>query len=107
MELLEPLAIADVALSTRHVLHVPGIHKHYFQPSCFENLVERKPVDPRRLHGYGCDSASDQPVGQAVQVAGEGLENTDRDFITVGGDSDVMLCGAAIHPRRIRIDPLQ
>ena len=45
MEQLQPLAIADIGLPSRHVVELAGVDEHYLHPTGFEQLVERDPVD--------------------------------------------------------------
>ena len=63
MEILNPLAIGDIALSPRNVSHILRIDEIHFETTAFQNLVKRNPVHSRRLHCHGSDLASSQPVG--------------------------------------------
>ena len=40
----------------------------------FQEFEEGNPVDARGFHGDGGDAAVDEPVGQDVEVGGEGAE---------------------------------
>jgi hypothetical protein len=73
MQLLEPPAVARVALPARDVPDVKGIDEQDLQAAGLQDLVDRDPVDARGLHGDGLDAAIDQPAGQSVQPVGEGL----------------------------------
>jgi len=44
------------------------------KPPVFEDLEEGGPVDAGGLHGDGGDAAGGEPVGQGVEVGGEGFE---------------------------------
>ena len=63
MEILNPLAIRDVAFAARHILDVLRVHKKHFEATSFQNLVKRDPV---HASGFHCDCAHRaffQPVG--------------------------------------------
>ena len=48
----QPLAVGHVGLATGHVLHVPPVDHHHFQPGGFQHLVEIEPVNPRGFHRH-------------------------------------------------------
>jgi hypothetical protein len=78
VQVLQPLAVLHVGLAGRHVFDVAGVDQTDFQPARFENLKQRHPVDAVGLHRHGRDLAGDEPVGQRVQVFGEGAERAHR-----------------------------
>ena len=45
-------AHVDIALATRQVLGVPGIHQKHFQTLLFENFKYGHPINACRLHGH-------------------------------------------------------
>ena len=66
VQLLEPLRIIDIGLAPRNVPGVPRIDEQHLEPALFQNLVDRNPVDPRRLHGDGADADGLEPIRQRV-----------------------------------------
>lgn len=78
MQLLEPLGIIDVGLSSWYLLDVTGIDEQHLQPSGFEDLKQRNPVDTRRFHRYRRDLKALQPIRQPVKVAGKAAEGLNR-----------------------------
>ena len=69
VQVLDPLAITDVALEARNLLERAGIDKEDFEAAAFEEVEERDPEAFGGLHGDGCDSASSEPVGEASRSA--------------------------------------
>nr|WP_205769917.1 hypothetical protein [Microvirga sp. KLBC 81] len=79
VQALPPLGVAHVRLAVRHLLDLAGIdHHHHHEAALGEELGERNPVDPGRLQGHRGDPALLKPVGEAVQVAREGVEGAHR-----------------------------
>src|SRR5579884_3850079 len=78
VQILQPLAIMPVGTPPRHVFHVPGVYQARLKFSFFQNLIQRNPVNPRRLHGRGGDVQTLQPFGQPLQIFGECRENANR-----------------------------
>ena len=68
VELLQPLAVHNVALAPAHVVHVAGVDQHHLKAALLEDLVERDPVDPGRFHRHGLDPALRKPVGQLIKL---------------------------------------
>ena len=56
-----------VGLSARDVLDVPGVHQHHLEVG-FEHVVDRLPVDARRLHGHVGDIEAPQPLREGQQI---------------------------------------
>jgi len=74
VELLNPLRVVDVRLAARDVFRVARVDDHDLEPSRFEDLEQRDPVDPGRLHRDRRYSETDEPVGQRGQICGEAPE---------------------------------
>ena len=51
MQLLNPLAIQNVALASRHVLQPAGLDQLDLESPPFQQLEQRNPIDPGGLHG--------------------------------------------------------
>lgn len=72
VEVLKPLAIGDIGLPPRYVLHVLCVDQIDFQASRFQDLGKGNPINAGRLHRHGMNAAVHEPVGQRMQIASEG-----------------------------------
>ena len=90
MQLLDPLAVHDIGLAARDVLHVPRVDEDDVEAARLEDLVEGDPVDPGGFHRHGGDAAGREPVGEAMEIRREGLERAHGGCVTVRGDGDVL-----------------
>src|ERR1700730_9695009 len=68
-QLRDPLVILHVRLPSRHLLHMPGIHQQDREPP-FQNVIDRLPVNSRRVHRYVGHSFSSQPLAHRPQLPG-------------------------------------
>jgi hypothetical protein len=68
------------------------------EPTLFQDLVDWDPIDPGRFHDDRLDPALFEPVGQPMQIVGEGIEPV-RD---PGPGRNVHL-GADVDRRRVRV----
>ena len=107
VEVAEPLTILDVALAAGNVFDVAGVDEQDFQAAGFEDVVDRDPVDAGGFHGDAGDVTGDEPVGEAVEVGGEGPERLDGGGIPIRRDSHVVLSGAAVDAGDIDLDPVE
>src|SRR5437667_5444993 len=71
VEILQPLTIAHVGLTARHILYVASVHQTHSETVILQNLKQRNPEHSRGLHGYALHPARLQPVSKAVQVIRE------------------------------------
>jgi hypothetical protein len=72
----QPLGVGEVGLPSRDVLHVLGVAQQPFFEEPLEGVVDRSPVDPRRLHGHGAHAGIHEErcqLGQAPLGGGEPL----------------------------------
>src|SRR5260370_28707332 len=83
MKLTDPLRVVHVALPTRNVLRVPGVHEHNFETSRLEDLEDGDPVDACRLHRDRRDAHLREPVCESMEVSGEALEGTNRLVVSI------------------------
>ena len=97
MQILKPLAIGDVGLPTRYVLHVLCVDQIDFESACFQDLIDRNPVDTGRLHRHRANPALHKPVGQRMQIASESRETADQVWMSIGADGNEQLTGSASH----------
>jgi hypothetical protein len=84
-----------------------GIHQEHFHPVLFQNVVERNPVHPGRLHGDRIHSAALEPFRQPPQILGKAAELTHRLRIPARRDRHVMGSVAHINACRVRMHDLQ
>jgi hypothetical protein len=82
------------------VLGVTGIDHHDLESALFQDLEDRNPIDPGRLHDDRPDPASGEPIRQPSQVVGEGSKRPDRLFVAIRTDGRNMHGGANIDCRR-------
>ncbi len=78
MELLEPLAVGDVALAARYAFDVPCVNEQDLEATLLKDLEEWDPVDACRFHGDGLDAAHVEPVGERVKIRCEAPELVHR-----------------------------
>src|ERR1017187_7453633 len=78
LQLQQPSAFLDVALAARHVLGIPRVHQEHPYAALLQNVVQRDPIHPRRLHGDGLNATALQPVRQGYQIPGKATEATYR-----------------------------
>jgi hypothetical protein len=103
MKTLQPLCVTDVGLAAGNVFGVPGIDQRHREPALFQDLVDRNPVDPGGFHDDRLDPALFEPVGQPMQIVGEGIERPDRFGIPVRTDGRNVHPGADVDRRRVRV----
>ena len=102
--MLQPLAIAHVALASGYVLHIPRVDQTYLQPALFQYLKQRYPVDPGGFHGHCLDSTSFKPFGGGDQVCGKRGEPAHRLSVPLCGHGDINFSGPNIDPRRVGVN---
>ncbi len=67
-ELRQPLAVLDVGLPPRHLLHVPGVAEEQ-RERVLEDVPDRLPIDARRLHGDVRDALVREPFAERFKIA--------------------------------------
>ena len=107
VQLLDPLAIQDIALPSRHVLQPAGLDQPHLKASLFQQLEQGDPIDPRGLHRHRRYAALPEPVRQRLQVRSKGAEGPHRLRIASFRDADEMHRGADVNARRVDVDLLQ
>lgn len=74
MQVLDPLAVRNIRLSSGNVLDVVGVYDPNVNFSLLQNLEQGNPIHARRLHRDRPNPALLQPVGQPLQIGREGLK---------------------------------
>lgn len=74
MQLLDPLTVLHIALAAGDVLDVAGVDQADFQAARFQQFKDRDPVHPGAFHCHRGNAAGGQPIGQGLQVGGEGAK---------------------------------
>lgn len=106
MQLLNPLTVQNIRLASPDILDVVGVDQIDPKAAGFQDLVDGTPVDAGGLHGDGLNLACSQPVGQRVQIGGEGREDSHRLDIAIFGDAGVDLFRADIQARGVQVELL-
>jgi hypothetical protein len=70
--------------------HGSGVDQEGAKAALFQQFKQGDPVDAGGLHRDGLDAAASQPVGEGLEVGGEGPKPADRLGIPVGGDANPM-----------------
>ncbi len=102
---LDPLAVEAVGLGP--ALDGPGltrVDQDDLEAAAIEQFVEGDPVDAGGLHGDAPDAEAGQPVGQSVQVGGEGGEASDGAGVAAGWDRDPVLGRSDVDAGGIGLD---
>ena len=103
VQLAQPLTVFDVA----HVFDVAGVDEEHLNAARFEDVVDRNPVDPGGLHRDAGDATGDEPIGEALEVGGEGPEALHRRGVPIGRDRHIVLAGAAVDAGDINLDAVE
>src|ERR1700704_5227457 len=81
VQILDPLAVTYVALPSGHTFQIMRIDQIDLEPALLQDLKQRDPVPPRRLHCHRLNPAPAEPIGQCMQVAGEATKPARRFLI--------------------------
>ena len=87
----EPFAVGHIALPAREILNMARIDEDHLEAARVEDLEDRNPIHPGGFHRHVGDAAGGQPVGQPLEVAGEGREGLDRRGVAIRRDGDEVL----------------
>ena len=86
---------------------MPRVHEMDHQAARFEDFVDRNPEDAGRFQRHARDAACHEPIGEALQVRGEGAKRLHRLVVTIRRHRDHMRGGPAVNAGRIRIHALE
>ena len=70
-QLSQPRRVFDVGFATREDLHVAGVHQHELEALLFEDIPDRLPILPGRLHHDVRHGLLFEPAGELFEVRGE------------------------------------
>src|SRR5260370_41372443 len=71
VQILDPLAVGYIALASRDALQIVRVDQINFEPALFQNLKQRNPVHPCRLHRHGLNPAPAKPISKCITAAGQ------------------------------------
>jgi hypothetical protein len=101
---LQPLCVADIGFSSRHVFGVSGVDQHNLEPALLQDLVCRDPVNPGRFHDHRLYPTTGELVRQPMKILGERLERPNRFRIAIWADRRHVHGGSNIDRRRSRMN---
>src|SRR5712664_1097076 len=104
MELLQPLRIVHVGLSSGHVLHVARVHKKHLKPARLQDLKDRDPVHAGRLHRDRLDAHAAEPVRHPVEIAAEAPKRANGLLILIAAHRDDVKRRSDVQPCRVLIE---
>ena len=107
MQALQPLAIESIGFRTAgSALGLTRINQEDLHATGFQEFEEGNPVDASGFHGDGGDAAVDEPVGQDVEVGGEGAETAYGLGGAIRGHGHPVLGFADVDAGGVRIEDL-
>ena len=104
VELLDPLAVEDISFAAGDVFDMASVDEEELEASGFEDFVDGDPIDAGGFHGDGVDAAVLEPVGEGVEVAGEGLEDADGGVVAVLGDGGIDFVVTDVEAGGVEVD---
>ena len=108
MQALQPLAIEPIGFrSAGDALGLAGIDQEDLHAPGFQEFKEGNPVDPGGFHGDGGDATVDEPVGQGVEVGGEGAETAHGLGVAPRGHGDPVLGFADVDASGVGVADLE
>jgi hypothetical protein len=84
-----------------------GIDQQHLEAAALEQFEQWDPVDTRRLHRHGANAALFEPLGQTLQIGGEGGKLAHRLLIAIGGDGNKVAGGPDIDAGGIPVQTFQ
>ena len=90
MQVLNPLAVRDVTLSSRHTLQIVSVYEKHLEALRFQNLKDWNPKDTGRFHRHCVNPALLQPISQGIHFACKRAEGTYCLIIVVTWNRDYL-----------------
>ena len=78
-----------------------GVKKD-FHTSRFQNLEEGNPIDSGGLHRHRLNASALQPIGEPLEIFGEGLETANGFWVVIGRKGHIDLPGANVDAGGVR-----
>lgn len=78
MQALQPLGIVDITLASGNGAYFASVRYNRFDPPVLKYLEDRHPVHTGRFHRYRLDTHRHEPIGQALNLTGEGTKGPYR-----------------------------
>jgi hypothetical protein len=101
---LSPLGVVPIAFAPRDGLDVARIDQIRRDARLFEQLIDRNPKDPGRLHRHRINATGTEPGDQGVQIGREGLKDADTLGIAIWGHGNDDFFAANIQTSGIGMD---
>ena len=108
VQALQPLAIEPIGFrSTGGALGLAGIDEEHLHAPGLQQFEQGNPVDPGRFHGDGGHATVNEPVGQGVEVGGEGAETAHGLGVAPRGHGHPVLGFADVDARGVGVADLE
>jgi len=107
VQLLNPLAVQDIRLATRHLLEVPRVDQVDTKAFGLEQVIDGNPIHAGGFHRYGVYATGGEPIDQRVQVARKGGKDAHARVGAAFGHGGVDFVVADVESRRVEVDLLQ
>jgi hypothetical protein len=98
------LAVEDVSFLSRYVLDITCIDQTDFYSSVLQDVIERNPIDPGRLHGNRSNGRLEKPLSQFMEIASKAGKDFDRFSISIRRDCNIDFGRTDIDTGSIGID---
>jgi len=86
MNLLKPLCIIDIGLTSRNIPYVTSIYKVDFQASIAEQFIKRHPINTRGFHCHRRDAKPNQPLYEKLEIVCVAIERPRWLIIEIRGN---------------------
>jgi len=105
--LLQPLTIGEISLSAGDMLDLPGVGQKDLKATRLQDLKQRNPIHPGRFHRHGLNATRRQPLGQGLQISGEGVKASHRLLVPIRRDRDVAFGRPDVDAGGIQVESLK
>jgi hypothetical protein len=101
------MTVEHIGLAPAHLARGTRIDQHHLKAPAIEQLKERNPVHPGRLHRHGLDLQRGQPIGKCLQIIGEARETAHRFLTQIRIHRHPLLTTADVDPRTVGVNHSQ